>query len=473
MINRMNYFIVFFAVFFVFNSLEAFSQTNDKPNIIFVMADDLGWADINTFDPLQRSYYETPNIDKLAEQGMKFNQAYSNAANCAPTRAALMSGQYYPHQPIYHVGNPSQGKMIPAPNAHSLPLEKITIAETLKQAGYKTGFIGKWHIGDPPSAGPEQQGFDINIGGYNAGNPGSWEGGYFEPNNNLYIQDAKENEYLTDYLTRKSIEFIDDNQKDPFYLQLSYYTPHSPHQAPEQLVQKYKRKKGSAGHNHPAYAAMIESLDQGVGQLMKKLEELQIAENTILIFYSDNGGEGGYGFLGREDNNVTDNSPLKGGKTTYYEGGIRVPLIIRWPQVIKPGTQSENPVISIDFYPTFLEAAGINKAADYILDGLSLLPLFENPDTILDRESLYWHFPGYPNVAWRTGPVSVLRNGSWKLMKFYETNQIELYNLDQDISEQNNLATKRPEIRYKLQNQLEKWLEQNDAPMPKRRCKTD
>lgn len=462
-------FIFILPVFFISPFTEAISQVNKKPNIIFVMADDLGWADINAFDPMHRDYYETPNIDRLARQGMKFNQAYTNAANCSPTRAALISGQYYPHQPIYHVGNPSQGKMIPAPNAHALPLDKITVAEALKQGGYHTGFIGKWHIGDPPATGPKQQGFDLNVGGYDAGNPGAWEGEYFQPNNNPYIDDAKKNEYLTDYLTRKAIDFIEDHREQPFYLQLSYYTPHSPFQAPEQLIRKYKQKNGRDGHDNPTYAAMIESLDSGVGQLMDKLSELGIAENTIFIFYSDNGGLGGYGYLGHEESNVTDNSPLKGGKTTFYEGGIRVPLIIRWPEVIAPGSQSEEPVITIDFYPTFLDAAGIRKPEHYLLDGLSLMSLFKNPDTMLDRPALYWHFPGYPNSAWRTGPVSVIRQGPWKLMKFYENDQIELYNLNQDISEQHNLASDQPKTRQRLQNELEQWLEQNHAPMPKRR----
>ncbi len=443
--------------------------TQDQPNIVFVLADDLGWTDINCFDPLRRDYYETPNIDKLARGGMKFTQAYTNAANCSPTRAALLSGQYYPHQPIYHAGTPQQGKMIPAPNAHALPTDKITMAEALQEAGYRTGFIGKWHIGTPPETGPEQQGFDSNVGGYHAGNPGGWEGGYFQPNNNPYIHDAREGEYLTDYLTRKALEFMEEYQHQPFYLQLSYYTPHTPLQSPEPLVQKYQQKKGVKGHDNPTYAAMIESLDKGVGQLMDKLDDLGIAENTIFIFYSDNGGVGGYGYLNHEEDNITDNAPLKGGKTTYYEGGIRVPLIIRWPKVIQAGTQSEEPVIGMDFYPTFLEAASIATPANYLLDGISLVPLFKHPASTLRRESLYWHFPGYPNVIWRTGPVSVIRRGDWKLIKFYETEEVELYNLKQDEGEQHNLAQEQPDVRQRLQTQLENWLEENQAPMPQKR----
>ncbi len=458
-------FLFFIAHFYL---PDAIGQQREKPNVVFVLADDLGYADINSFDPLRRDYYETPNIDRLTSQGMKFTQAYTNAANCSPTRAALISGQYYPRQPIYHAGNPFQGKMIPAPNAHVLPPEKITLAEAMKMAGYSTAFIGKWHIGDPPETGPIEQGFDINIGGYNAGNPGSWEGGYFQPNNNKYIDDANVGEYLTDYLTRKAIEYIENHQQTAFYLQLSYYTPHSPFQAPEHLIEKYKKKQGVGGHNDPTYAAMIESLDTGVGKLTDALDRLGLADNTIFIFYSDNGGRGGYGYLGREDNDITSNAPLKGGKTTFYEGGIRVPLAIRWPKVIGSGQVSQEPVISIDFYPTLLEAAGAESPAGYPLDGVSFMPVLRDTKARLERP-LYWHFPGYPNNPWRTGPVSVIRKGPWKLMKFYETEQVELYNLQDDIGEQNDLHREETAVSGQLQKQLESWLKALDAPMPQKR----
>ena len=447
----------------------------EKPNIVFILADDLGWTDVNSFDPMGRTYYETPNLDRLARQGLSFTQAYANAANCAPTRAALMSGQYYPNQPIYHVREPRQGKLIPAPNADALPLEKITIAEALKQDGYRTGFIGKWHIGAPPQTGPQQQGFEINIGGFQAGFP-HWEGGYFQPNNNRYIDDAFEGEHLTDYLSRKAVQFIKDHRdrKDPFYLQLSYYTPHYPYQAPAVLVEKYKQKQSDRGHNHPTYAAMIELMDNGVGMLMQTLKELGMEENTIFVFYSDNGGRGGYEYLSGaeeydESHIVTDMSPLKGGKTTYYEGGIRVPLIVRWPAVTAPGTKSEEPVFTIDFYPTLLEAAGIDPTDDYKLDGLSLLPIWKDSDAPLQRENIYWHFPGYPHNIYRTGPVSAIRSGPWKLLKFYETSHVELYNLDEDIGEQYDLAHQRPEVRDRLRNELEGWLDKNNSPLPQKR----
>jgi len=443
------------------------SALAQQPNIVFVLADDLGLADVNSFDLENRTYYETPNIDALGSQGIRFVQAYTNAANCAPTRAALMSGQYYPRQPIYHVGRSGKGKMIPADNATHLPLEKITIAEALKEGGYTSAFIGKWHIGNPPETGPQEQGFDINIGGYMAGNPNAWDGEYFVPNNNPFIDDAEEGEYLTDYLTRKAVGFIEENRDRPFYLQLSYYTPHVPLQAPEERVQKYREKQGHGGHDEPTYAAMIESLDEGVGRLMETLARLQIADRTIFVFYSDNGGDGSYRDLGREDDGISDNSPLKAGKGSFYEGGIRVPLVIRWPDVVEPGSTSEEPVIGIDFYPTLLEAAGVEPRDEYVLDGVSLMPLLKDANGSLDRDALFWHFPGYPNNPWRTSPVSVIRSGHWKLMQFYEDDRLELYDLQNDVGEARNLADVNPEKRRELHEKLVAWLDEHQAPMPR------
>lgn len=465
---------------FVFISCGENEQkiADSRPNIILILADDLGITDINSFDPLGRTFYETPNIDQLGEQGMKFLQAYTNAANCAPTRAAMLSGQYYPNQPIYHVGRPGGGRtepgeMISAENADELPLEKITDAEMLQQAGYATGFVGKWHTGEPPEYGPQQQGYDVNIGGSGHGNPGGWDGGFFEPNNNPEISDAEEGEYLTDYLTRKAVNYITDNREGPFYLNLSFYTPHWPLQAPDSLIEKYEQKEPDWGHHNTTYAAMIESMDTNIGKIMDTLEELGIADNTVVIFMSDNGGIGGYEYIEdrpESDNiivsGVTDNRPYKGGKTTYYEGGIRTPLIVRWPGTIQQGTTSGEPVIGIDLYPTYLELAGIDQPENYQLDGVSLTPLFGDPDTSLNREALYWHFPGYPNSRWRTGPVSVIRSGSWKLLKFYETDHVELYNLEDDPGEENDLAEQMPGQRDQLKNQLETWLQETEAPLP-------
>jgi arylsulfatase A-like enzyme len=436
----------------------------ERPNIVFIIADDLGWADINSFDLMDRGFYETPNIDRLARQGMKFTQAYANAANCAPSRAAILSGQYYPNQPVYHVGSPSQGKLIPVPNTSVLPAEKITMAEALAPAGYTSALVGKWHSGPSPDNGPLAQGFDVDVGG-----EFGWYVDYMDPNDNAKIDDARPGEYLTDYLTRKATDFIQEHKDQPFFLKLSYYSPHSPFQAPESRVKKYKDKLPRGGHHMPTYAAMIESLDRGVGQVMKTLKKTGLTENTIVVFFSDNGGRGSYLRMGYDRDHVTSNAPLKGGKGSFYEGGIRVPLIVRWPGVTPAGTVCDEPVIGIDFYPTFLEAGDIAPPDDYLLDGQSLVSLLRDPNATLDREAMYWHFPGYPNAAWRSTPVSVIRSGPWKLMKFYEGPTLELYNIDKDPGEYHNLAKKRPKVRQRLHQRLQSWLQRHDAPLPKRR----
>ena len=439
----------------------------NQPNIVFILADDVGWADLNVYDPLQRGYYETPNLNQLASQGMRFTNAYASSS-CSPTRAALMSGQYYPHQPVYDVGPPAPGPMIAAPNTDDLPPEKITMAEALKAGGYTTGFIGKWHIGNTPNNGPLEQGFDFNVGGYTALSP-SWDGGYFQPNNNPFIDDAKDGEYLTDYLTRKAVDFIEGHQKEPFYLHLCYYSVHVPLQAPEDRKAKYQNKKGKGGHDNPTYAAMLEALDTGVGKIMESLKQLGLEENTIVVFYSDNGGYGGYTGLPQYDpkRDITDNAPLRNGKNSLYEGGIRVPLLVRWPGVIATGSQCDEPVVHVDMYPTLLESAQLEQPSDYLLDGESFLPLLKDPRKNMKRDAIYWHFPGYTFVRFEGGPQSVIRSGDWKLIKRYEDNSLELYNLKEDIGESRNQADDRPEIAQRLKTQLEQWLDSVDAPMPK------
>lgn len=444
------------------------------PNIVFILVDDLGYTDVNPYTFQPNHYYETPNVTRLAGQGMTFTNAYTNAANCAPTRAALMSGQYYPLQPIYTVNSGARGKasergLLPAENETTLPLGKVTVAERLNEAGYATAFMGKWHLGAPPDAGPKQQGFDVNVGGTHTGHP-SWEGAYFQPNNNPEISDARDGEYMTDYLFRKADAYIRQHRDEPFYLQLSPYSVHVPLQAPESRIAHFKEKSAVGQHDDPTYAAMIKSVDRGVGRIMQTLDSLGLTRNTLLIFYSDNGGLGGYRSIGLEKNGITDHSPLKGGKGSFYEGGIRVPLIVRWPGVTRPGTTSDEPVISIDFYSTLLEAAGAEPPDEYQLSGTSMMPLLERSTASLDRERLHWHFPGYLQAYgpgdWRTTPVSIIRSGPWKLMKFYEGNRLELYNLDEDIGEAHNLAEERPEKRDQLLRQLNEWLETHDAPLP-------
>jgi arylsulfatase A-like enzyme len=444
------------------------------PNVVFILIDDLGYTDVNPYASHPDQYYETPHITRLAGQGMLFTNAYTNAANCAPTRASLMSGQYYPNQPVYTVASGARGeaidrKLIPVENETTLPLEKVTIAERLQAAGYATAFMGKWHLGSPPEAGPQQQGFDVNVGGYSAGHP-TWEGSYFQPNNNPEIDDARDGEYLTDYLFRKATEYILQHQDEPFYLQLSPYSVHTPIEAPDARIAHYEQKSTVNGHNDPTYATMIESVDRGVGHVMATLDSLGLSENTMVVFYSDNGGLGGYRSIGLEENGITDQAPLKGGKGSFYEGGIRVPLIVRWPGVVRPGTTTDEPVIGIDFYPTLLAAAGVDASSNYQLDGQSFLPVLQDLTATLDREAIYWHFPGYLQAygpgLWRTTPVSVVRSGPWKLLRYYEDDWLEVYHLERDIGETQNLAQERPDKREELVERLDAWLEATNAPYP-------
>lgn len=455
------------------------TSISEQPNIVFILADDLGYADINSFNPLGNAgYYETPNIDRLAKQGMMFTTAYTNGQNCAPTRAALMSGQYYPRQPVYTVGSGNRGepehrKLVAAPNGNGLPVEMYTMAEALRDAGYATGHFGKWHLG---SAGPEEQGFleesvtEVDVNGVQ-----------LAQNTKL----GPDGEYIADELNIRARQFIDDYQDQPFFLYLSHYIPHSPFEAPEAMVQKYLKKRPVAGHYHATYAGMIESLDESVGRVMDKLDELGLTDNTLFIFYSDNGGLGGYidqgmeglprldplddGFGGTIE--ITHNMPLRGGKGQLYEGGVRVPLIIRWPGEVPAGTSTSEPVISIDFYPTFVELVGAEVPIDHVLDGVNLLPLLRDPEANLDREALYWHFPGYLQTrqpgSWRTAPVGTIRAGDWKLLQFFEDNTIELYNLADDIGEHHDLSEVRTDKAQELIGKLEAWREKMNAPMPK------
>lgn len=460
------------------NAIDNIADKRNQPNIVFILADDLGYTDINSFSPLGNAdYYETPNIDRLAQQGMMFTDAYTNGPNCAPTRSALMSGQYYPRQPVYTVGSGARGasrhrKLETVSNSRGLPAEIYTMAEALRDAGYATGHFGKWHLG---SAGPEKQGFS--------------EAGLTQVDVNGVRLDQRTKlgpggEYIAEELNKKARQFIEDYQDQPFFLYLAHFIPHSPFEAPEGLVQKYLKKRPVAGHYHATYAAMIESLDKSVGRMMDKLDELGLAENTIFIFYSDNGGLGGYIDQGIEglprldpvDDGrgggieITHNAPLRGGKGQLYEGGIHVPLIVRWPGEVPAGTTTDEPVISLDFYTTFLELAGAEVPADHVLDGVNLLPLLEDPEASLNRKALYWHFPGYLQTnqpgSWRTTPVGAIRAGDWKLLQFFEDNTIELYNLADDIGEHHDLSKERPDKTQELLEKLKAWREQMNAPMP-------
>jgi arylsulfatase A-like enzyme len=446
--------------------LTAGESSRKKLNIIFLLIDDMGWRDLGCCGS---RYYETPNIDRLASQGMMFTNAYTCGPNCAPTRASLMSGQYTPRHGIITVGSSERGpahlrKLVPIRNKTVLDAKIVTIAEALKPAGYLSASMGKWHLGNDPQFGPTGQGFDANVGGYQAGSPRS----YFSPYRNPKLKDGPRGEYLTDRLTDEALEFIEANQDRPFFLYLPHYAVHTPIRAKKAMIEKYKAKKARGGQGNPTYAAMIESVDQGVGRIMARLDELRLAENTVVILSSDNGGVGGYRELGIKGGEITSNAPLRGGKGMLYEGGIRVPLMARWPGAVKAGTRCDAPVISVDFYPTLLEIAGAPQPRRQALDGLSIVPLLKGAAG-LEREAIFWHFPAYlqgSGGTWRTTPAGAVRKGRWKLLEFFEDNRIELYDLGEDIGEKNNLAGKMPEKAKELHKLLKDWRKSVNAKVP-------
>ncbi|NOY43541.1 MAG: sulfatase [Planctomycetes bacterium] len=463
--------LVFSVVVLLCTTATGYASANEggRPNIIFVLADDLGWTDLTC---MGSRYYETPHIDRLAEQGLKFSN-YTVCQNCAPTRAALMSGQYAPRTGVYTVGSLARGKetdrkMELPKNVTRLPLKKIIVAQTLQRAGYVTGMFGKWHLGNKEVDHPSQRGFDEAIVS---------KRGHFEFRTFPKVSVPK-GQYLADFLTDRAIDFIDRHQKRPFFLYLPNFAVHTPIQAKETLIAKYRDKEPVGGHNDPVYAAMINSVDDSVGRIMDKLEELGIADNTILIFTSDNGGLGGYEVPGSDNTKgITDNAPLRGGKGTLYEGGVRVPLIIRWPKVIAAGGTCDEPAVHVDMYPTFVELAKAEVPDAYTLDGVSLAPLLRSPLQSLDREAIYAHFPGYlqsyiKEAVWRTTPVSTIRVGNWKLMEFFEDDHLELYNLAEDLGERKNLVDQEPERTRELHEKLVAWRKNTGAAMPRRKAMT-
>jgi len=430
-----------------------------RPNIVFINMDDLGWRDVAF---MGSKFYETPNIDKLAREGMIFTNAYSNAANCAPSRACVMSGQYGPRHGVYTVGSSARGnartrKLIPTKNRTDLPDDNITIAEALRPAGYISATMGKWHLGKDPKT----QGFDVNVAGSSAGHPPT----YFSPYRNKRLPDGPRGEHLPYRLTTEAIKFVEANKARPFFLYLPYFSVHTPIQAPKEITAKYKAKGPAGGQGHATYAAMIESADTNIGRLMKKIAALGLRENTIVIFTSDNGGI----------SKISSQAPARAGKGSYYEGGIREPLIVRWPAKIKAGTRCDTPVIGIDFYPTLLEATGAKKPDGKLLDGISLMPLLTQSGELKAR-ALFWHFPIYlqnyssqdggRDPLFRTRPGCAMRLGDWKLHEYFEDGGLELYNLTDDLGERNNLADKMPDKTRELHAMMRKWREETKAPVP-------
>ncbi|MCS7239000.1 MAG: sulfatase [Thermoguttaceae bacterium] len=446
----------------------------EKPNFVVIVVDDLGWTDLGC---MGSSYYETPHIDRLASEGILFTNGYAAGAVCSPTRAALLTGRYPArtgvtdwirpwwvigrygpdHQnPTEYEGTPQEKLLCPA-RAHFLEPTEVTIAELLKPAGYVTAHIGKWHLGQSPHY-PTAQGFDINIGGCDLGHPPS----YFDP----YQAKRKEGivdiptlpprqkgEYLTDREADEAVAFLRQHRDRPFYLQIWHYCVHTPLQAKEQVVERFRRKEPTH-HKNPVYAAMIGSVDDAVGRIIEALQELGLEEKTLVIFTSDNGG-----LLG-----PTDNRPLRLGKGYPYEGGIRVPWIARWKGVIPPGRKCATPICSIDLMPTLAELAGVKLPTDRTIDGQSLVPLLLGTGDLPPR-ALFWHFPHYRETD--IEPFSIVRVGRWKLIRFYHSGRDELYDLEADIGETQDLAIAQPDRLAELRRELEKFLQETGARVPR------
>jgi len=433
--------------------------TLGKPNIIYINVDDLGWSDLG----FQGSaYYETPHIDALAKSGAVFTHAYAPAANCAPSRASCLTGQWTPRHGVYTVNNSDRGrakdrKLVPTKNTLYIQDDNLTIAGALKAAGYTTCHIGKWHV----TKNPTNNGFDINIGGNQKGGP--YTGGYHSPYQYPNLEQKEEGEYLTDRLTDEAIGFISRKTDQPFFLHLAYYTVHSPLQGKKEKIEQFKKKAVSKGQNNAVYAAMISSLDDNIGRLIKSLSEQNLLENTFILFSSDNGGAW----------NTSKQWPLRAGKGSYYEGGIREPLIISWKGKIQPDQSIDTPVTGLDFFPTFLAAAEIKKPKNKTLDGSNILPLTQGEDVLYDR-ALYWHFPIYlqggnsdcQDPLFRTRPGSAIRVGNWKLIEYFENGDLELYKLSKDPGERNDVSKTFQDKTKTLHAMLKKWRKETKAPVP-------
>ena len=434
-----------------------------KANIVLFLIDDLGWRDIGANGS---TYYQTPNIDRLAREGVRFTDAYAACAVCSPTRAAVLTGKY-PARLLLTDWLPD-GRWPPKAKLRSgrfvreLPLEEVTIAEALREAGYRTASIGKWHLGAEPFSLPEHHGFDVNVGGNAHGAPGDfffpYAGNWAIPTTDLRVRwnvfpDGKPGEYLTDRLTDEAVKFIRENRERPFFLYLPHYAVHTPLQAKPELVAKYEKIPEAQRQGKPVYAAMVESMDESIGRVMATLRELGLERDTMVIFTSDNGG-----FY-----NATSNAPLRANKGAYYEGGIRVPLIVKWPGVAKAGHVSSEPVTSTDFYPTCLAAAGLPPRPNQHMDGRNLQPLLAGGAT-LGRPAIFWHFPHY-NDHPHSVPSGVIRQGPWKLIETFDPEGLELYNLADDLGEQRNLAAAQPARVAELKRALDGWRVEVGAEM--------
>jgi arylsulfatase A-like enzyme len=441
-----------------------------KPNFIFILADDLGGRDLGCYGS---TFHETPNLDRLAASGMRFSQAYAACSVCSPTRASILTGKYPARLGLTdwlpgRADRPDQKLKRPEIIRH-LPLEEVTVAEALKEGGYRTAFVGKWHLGGKGFF-PEQQGFELNLGGCQLGHPPS----YFSPYSIPTLPDGPKGEYLTDRLTDEALKFIESSRDKPFLLYLAHYAVHNPQQAKPELIEKFKKKLAKAApatgpefvpegqrqarqaQNQPVYAAMLQSLDESVGRILGKIDQLGLASTTVVIFTSDNGG------LSTAEGAPTSNAPLRAGKGWPYEGGVREPLLVRWPGITATNSQCDTPAMSTDYYPTLLEMAGLPQRSSQHRDGRSLVPLLKG--RTLGERPLFWHYPHYSNQG--GGPCGAIRVGDLKLIEWYEDMRVELFNLKNDLEEKRDLSKTQPEEARALQQQLHDWRTSLHAAMP-------
>lgn len=449
-----------FAALLGFTGLHSRLNAVDSPppNVVLMLVDDLGWTDLGCYGS---NYYETPNIDRLAREGMRFLNAYSACTVCSPTRAAVLTGKSPArlHLTDWIAGHQRPHARLKIPDwTQHLPLEEETLAERLKTRGYATASIGKWHLGGPEFY-PETQGFDTNIGGTHGGSPPS----YFSPYGLETLKDGPKGEFLTDRLTEEAVGFIERHKDKPFFLYLPHYAVHTPIMGKPEVVEKYQKKRPAGGHGNPVYAALVESVDDSVGRLRATLEKEGLWDNTLFIFTSDNGGLSGLVSARGWQRGPTDNSPSRLGKGSPYDGGVHVPLIVTWPGRIQPGGECEAPVISYDHLPTVLEATGTPLKEGQVIDGESLLPLLTDKGH-LKREAIHWHYPHYhPGGA---TPYSAIQEGDWRLIEFLETGRTELYNLRRDPGEMQDVADLDTDVAQRLLERLQAWKREVGAQEP-------
>jgi len=449
-----------------------------RPNIIFILVDDLGWMDVGYCGS---SFYETPHLDRLAQEGVRFTDAYAAAPVCSPTRASILTGKYPATVQITNfIAGMAKGKLLSSPYLHYLPLEEKTIASVLRENGYATWHVGKWHLGSE-RYWPEHHGFDVNVAGWSAGMPKS----YFSPYGNPRLPDGPEGEYLPDRLTDEAIRLLENNDGKPFFLNLCYYLVHIPIQPKPEYARKYAAKAAALGldrldpfeygeyfpcehlkdkrvvrrlfQSDPGYASMVQSLDENIGRLLEAIERLGLEKDTVVIFTSDNGG------LATAEGSPTCNAPLCDGKGWMYEGGVREPLIIKWPTVTRPDSICTVPVTSPDFYPTLLDVAGLGRMPEQHTDGVSIAGLLKG-ETELDRDGIFWHYPHYGNQGGTPG--CSVRCGDYKLIEFFEDSHVELYDLAEDIGEEHDLSAREIELTGRMRKMLHEWLKKVDAKIP-------